>query len=298
MKIAITGAGGFLGTEILRQLSGTDNIIYAFTFDFERERDTFVKSENIIPVDNSKAEAFDYSDIDVLLNCAFPRNADDESFASGLEFIQRIFLKSASDGVGSIINISSQSVYSQKREKPADESFPIVLESKYAVGKYATELLLNSLCLNKIRHTNIRLASLIGAGFNQRITNKFALKTAAGEQITITGGNQLFGFLDVRDAASGIISIMQSSNLKWQEQYNLGTNKAYSLREIAECSRSTGMKYGYIAPEIIINNNDDSIWQNSSLICDRFFNDFNYKPAYALEDTLENIYALIKSKEA
>ena len=36
MKIAITGAGGFLGTELLRQLTTREDAeVYAFTFDFE-----------------------------------------------------------------------------------------------------------------------------------------------------------------------------------------------------------------------------------------------------------------------
>lgn len=55
---------------------------------------------------------------------------------------------------------------------PADENTVLCLESKYAVGKYATELLVNAICGKAVLHTNIGLASLIGAGFDQRIVNK------------------------------------------------------------------------------------------------------------------------------
>lgn len=289
MKIAITGAGGFLGTEILRQLSSKlDVMVYAFVFEQEKQRPTFVRSENIVPVNNSLVSEFDYSDIDVLLNCAFPRNMDDASFATGLDFIQQVFSKAAEDHVKAVINISSQSVYSQKRMLAADEDAPIVLESKYAVGKYATELLVNSLFKN-VRHTNLRLSSLIGAGFNQRLTNKFAMKVMAGEQITVTGGQQLFGYMDVRDAADGILQIMcNSSGKMWREKYNFETNEAYTLETLARYTYNVGQELGYQAPEIAILAGDS--WQNSSVICNQFYTDFDWHPKHDLEDTLKWIY--------
>ncbi len=287
MEIAITGAGGFLGTELLRQLSAFKDItVTAFTFDFERERTTFIRSKNIFPVDNSEVADFDFSDTDVLINCAFPRNTDDAGFAEGLIFLQRVIEKAAGDGVGAVINISSQSVYSQQRREPANEDSPIITESKYAVGKYFSELFVNSVC-RKIRHTNLRMASLIGAGFNQRITNKFAMEVRDGEQITISGGNQLFGFLDVRDAASGIIAAALS-DCGWAEAYNLGTNEAYRLLDIATEAVSVGRSFGYSAPDPISNESEN--WQNSALDCNKFQNEFSWHPKYDLKATLSEIF--------
>lgn len=287
MKIAITGAGGFLGTELLRQLSVyEDTTIYAFTFDFERERATFVTADNIIAIDNSEAECFDYSEIDVLINCAFPRNVSDESFAKGLDFLQKVVVKSAKDKVGAFINISSQSVYSQTRKEPADESTPAVLETKYAVGKYFSELFVNS-SFENIRHTNLRMASLIGAGFNQRLTNKFVQRVIAGEQLAVSGGDQLFGFLDVRDAASAIITVARSDK-EWEPVYNLGTNNAYTLLGIAEEVISVGKQLGYTAPEPMVSESDN--WQNSSIDCTRFYETFSWSPEYSLRITITDIF--------
>ena len=48
MKIAITGAGGFLGTELLKQLSQKNDItVYAFTFDFERNKIARILMTNV-----------------------------------------------------------------------------------------------------------------------------------------------------------------------------------------------------------------------------------------------------------
>lgn len=287
MKIAVTGAGGFLGTELLRQFSKIADVeVYAFSFDFERKRDTYVKSNNIISVDNSEAVDFNYSAVDVLINCAFPRNVSDETFAKGLDFIQMVIEKAANDNVGSVINISSQSVYSQVRTAPADESFPPVLESKYAVGKYWSELFVNTVCRN-IKHTNLRLASLIGTGFNQRITNKFAAKVIAGEQITVSGGNQLFGFLNVRDAADAIITVALDVGA-WEEVYNLGASSAYTLLQIAQTAVEIGRQSSYEVSDSICSGEGD--WQNTALCCDLFCNRFQWNPAYSLTDTMQEIF--------
>ena len=93
--------------------------------------------------------------------------------ADGLKYIQSVFEKSVEGNAAVIVNISSQSVYSQKRTEAATEETPVCLESPYAVGKYAVELMLESICRgSKTRYTNLRMASLIGPGFDQRIVNR------------------------------------------------------------------------------------------------------------------------------
>ena len=289
MKIAITGAGGFLGTELLKQLSQKNDItVYAFTFDFERNRSTYVTSESIITLDNSEAADFDYSSVDALINCAFPRNVENADFAKGLDFIQKVIEKAAQDNVGSVINISSQSVYDPARIQPADENAPVVLTTKYAVGKYFSELFVNSMCRN-IRHTNLRMASLIGPEFDQRITNKFAKKVINGEQITVVGGEQRFGYLDVRDAASGIIAVAFSYG-DWDEVYNLGNDKSYTLIEIAQTVIEVGRELGYKTGDAIVKEDDSDSKQNSSLVCNRMKARFLWKSRYKLEESLKQMF--------
>lgn len=289
MIIAITGAGGFLGTELLRRLSEKKDItVYAFTFDFERERSTYIKADNIMTFDNSDAAGFDFSSVDVLINCAFPRNVEGAGFSKGLDFISSVIEKAAHDRVGSVINISSQSVYSQSRTEAADENAEINLESKYAVGKYWSELFVNSVCRD-IRHTNLRMASLIGAGFDQRITNKFAAKIINGEQLTVLGGEQRFGYLDVRDAASGIISVALSEG-DWDEVYNLGNDGSYTLQEIAQAAVEVGRELGYEVKDPVVNENTDDKKQNSALDCESFEKRFAWEAQFGILDTLTDIF--------
>lgn len=289
MTIAITGAGGFLGTQLLKQLSDRKDVtVYAFTFEAERNRSSFIKADNIIDVDNSEAQTFDYSKVDVLINCAFPRNVEGAGFSQGLFFIQKVIEKAANDKVGSVINISSQSVYDQSRETPADENTDIILDTKYAVGKYCSELFVNSVCRN-IRHTNLRMASLIGAGFDQRITNKFVKQIMNDQQLTVIGGEQRFGYLDVRDAASGIIAVALSDG-DWDEVYNLGNDKSYTLIEIAQTAIEVGREFGYKTKDIIVKEDTTNSKQNSSLVCNRIEMRFSWKARYKLKETLTKIF--------
>ena len=131
-----------------------------------------------------------------------------------------------------MINISSQSVYDQKRCYAATEDSPLLLQSNYAVGKYASELFMK--LLEKDAHvTNVRMASLIGPGFDQRLTNKMAKSAIQDRKISYQINDLVFGFLDVEDAARAILRLAAVPAARWKTVYNLGSDASYSLREIA-----------------------------------------------------------------
>lgn len=286
-RFLITGAGGFLGAELVRQMAGNSEIqILALTSQEDRLRRICNGASNVIPLGRNAVfdSGFSFTDIDVLINCAFPRNTDGVQMADGLKYISRLLETAVTGGVKSVINVSSQSVYSQVRMEQATENTELSLETKYAVGKYAAELMTNSVCRN-IPHTNIRMASLIGVEFDQRLVNKFVKQVIAGNNLRIKGGKQLFGFLDVRDAASAIIAVAQGS--AWNEVYNLGPKQSHSLMEIAECVQCAVGKAGIEKTAIELSETDD--WQNSSLDSSRLREQFAWKEKFCLEDTINAI---------
>jgi len=295
MKVLVTGAGGFLGTEIACQLSSDGNHqIYALTSQGEKLKSRCGNGNHLVILERNDIfrEHFPFEDIDCLINCAFPRNEDGVQMADGLKYIGNVLSTAVSGGVKSVINISSQSVYSQIRKKAAAETATLDLESRYAVGKYAAELLTNTICRD-IPHTNIRMASLIGAGFDQRLVNKFVKQVMSGKDINIKGGRQVFGFLDVRDAASAIIRVMEGAG--WDEVYNLGPEKDYSLAQIAESVQENIVECGYERTETILTESDD--WLNSSLDSTKLTNQFGWKEKYTLKDTIKMIIHSIVSEQ-
>lgn len=281
-KILISGAGGFLGNELVQHFLETgDAEVYALTSQNERVKQKFSKYNQFHLGDKG------IKSVDIFINCAFPRNTDGMGIANGLGYITDLMESMNNSGCKAAINISSQSVYSPKRMEPADEADTINPETKYAVGKYASELLFNSI-FSGIPHSNLRMASLVGKGFSQRITNKFVEMALRGEHLHIVDAVQRFGFLDVRDAADAIVKMAFSEPEKWEEIYNLGTNDSYLLREIAEMVVAVSEKNYGKRVEIEIEGIAEC--KNSSLNCKKFQEQFRWKPQYNLYDSILELF--------
>src|SRR5699024_3411692 len=139
--ILVSGASGLLGNELVNQLLNERNYkIIALTSQKHKLVDQFNGKNILVLQINDWVEEID-SDvkIDTFINCAFPRSSDPGQLAQGLKFTENIISDAVSLNVKSIINISSQSVYSQKEKAVIDESLTVAPESLYGMAKYACE---------------------------------------------------------------------------------------------------------------------------------------------------------------
>lgn len=293
-KIIVSGAGGFLGNTIVEYcIKETDFEIYAVTSRCNTLSSVFEDAKGLHVFDRDTSLAGYVDNATILINCAFPRNADGVQMADGLRYTANLMQEVIGAGCGGVINISSQSVYSQKRIKPADEDAELNLESKYAVEKYAVELMVATICAG-VPHTNIRLASMIGNRFEQRFTNKMVKQVLSGNAINIVESNSQFEFLDVLDAAAAVGMLLMSDCNAWEEVYNLSASQAYTLMEIAEVIAQIGSNV--IGRDIPVKVDGVGEWQNSSLNCDRFMRQFGWKPQYRLTDTISDMFEYYKGE--
>lgn len=293
-KIVVTGASGFLGRNLVDRLGMDEQFaVYALSSKGDElqknnpEERVVYCHKDIFQTDD--AILFDAT----VVNCAFPRNSSGISMADGLHYIQRLFDRAVDCEARAIINISSQSVYSARRLEAATEETPVCLESPYAVGKYATELMLESACRgSKTRFTNLRMASLIGPGFDQRIVNRFVLKILNNEEVTVAKQKKELGFLDVEDAVSAILALIATAAEQWKPVYNAGNGQGYTIEEIfTEVSTVVRKKVGIQSFAIFQDEEDDS---SSRLSYGRLRADTGFEPRITLRDSVERIvdYAL------
>lgn len=290
-KIILTGASGFLGRSLLARLAKNDALqVYAMTGKPELLRREFDRPNMVFMERNALMERPDAAELvrgAYVINCAFPRNTDGICLAEGLSYINRLFCLCASYGAAAVINISSQSVYSQKRTEAADENTALNLESVYATGKYATELMLETACAS-LPHTNLRLSSLIGPDFNQRITNKLIDRILAGNAITVSVNQRRFGFMDVEDASGAILALLDTDPARWKAVYNVGTGRGYSLSEISECLVKLSGELMQSVPQVGTVANEES---GNTAVSGRLLQaDTGFVSGCSLEDSLRKIF--------
>lgn len=292
IKVVITGAGGFLGSNLIKRLENNkDVIVYGFSSKEGTLNDSSTKFVHKDIIDSNAVK--DILVDAIVINCAFPRNSAGIEMADGLSYINRLFLVCRKYKAKAIINISSQSVYSQKRHFMADENTEICLETPYAVGKYATELMLQSICDgSELVYTNLRMASLIGPGFDQRIVNRLVKKAIEMEPITISVSEQRFGFLDVLDAVDAIILLIFTESYKWQHVYNIGNEKAFSLVDIIKCIRDIFDKKSFDMPTVSYVKEEKT--GSTAVSYQRLHNDTGYEPKITLNMSIKYIYDKLK----
>lgn len=290
-KIVITGSSGFLGSHLVERLRGNEQYeVYALTSKPEQLKDK-MGGDNIayFHKDDLNAEMLKDS---IVINCAYPRNSVGTAIADGLKYIQKVFERSVESEATAIINISSQSVYSQQRTEAATEETPVCLESPYAVGKYAIELMLESICKGSgTAYTSLRLASLIGPGFDQRIVNRLIKQAVDTGRITVKRNQQKFGFFYIDDAVSGIVAVVNSNTEMWRTVYNIGRVGSYTLIDIAYTIKTVlaeNKKINVNVAEII----DGDVFINSNMDCTLFYRSFDFYPQFSLVDSVKKISML------
>ena len=298
--ILITGAGGFLGGELIQQLSQNSNYkIIALTSQKKKllSRFSHVDQLECFSIEEWKNGNIPWKQVDTLIHCAFAIVSDGEKLGDSLNFTREIFEDAQKWEVASIVNISSRSVYGNKYKPLWKETTPVAPETLYGMAKYSSELLLKAIATKNgiTKFTNIRLSSLIGEGFDIRVVSKFVNKALEGQPIKIIGGKQIFSYLDIRDAASGIISLLSVNPNKWKEVYNLGSNKRYSIIEIANIVLEVGKNF--IKEPVKIEIEDRGIVLDIGMDSSLFYKDTGWAPKYNIRDTVTRLFEYHKKSD-
>lgn len=289
-NIIITGSSGLVATELICNLLNNGGYkIYAVSTDPDKLKKRYETKRNVLCLTlNELKIVVNEMPFLALINCAFARNKSGRDIASSLEFLRELISIVKGIKLRAFINISSQSVYGQKEKPLWTEKTSIDPDYLYAVGKYASEVIVKSAFLDTdINFTNIRLASVCE---NARFLNVFVRNAIVGLPIKVMGGSQMCSFIDVRDVADALIAVIEKADkINFAGVYNLGTGKTRTILELAEdVRRIYRANYG---KDVVIEREDADIELEVGMDNTLFCQAFNWQPKLNYDDM---IFSLIE----
>ena len=250
MKVLLTGAAGFLGSNITKRLLGEGHQVIGlddFSTGSKLNLTTNLKDPNFELVEWDVRKPFN-CDVDTILNFACPASPkhyqSDPVRTIETNFLGIInLLHLAKESGAKLVQASTSEVYGDPTISPQTESYwgnvnPIGIRSCYDEGKRAAE----TLCFDYKRQYSldarvIRIFNTYGPNMSVgdgRVVSNFIVQALRGEPLTIYGdGSQTRSFCFVSDLVEGIYRVSQLES-SLESPVNLGNPVEFSMLELAE----------------------------------------------------------------
>ena len=300
MRIIITGGTGLLARYFVKELKGTESEIYVVVSDQRLEFAKELYEEKVTILSASVFYTTETLEAIVPNSCvihtAFTRRNDGREVASSMDYAYRLFNSCKKYSVGSVINISSRSVYEEPKAGEYNQEDSLInTDSLIATAKYGCELMLKAFFDGTaVKYTNLRIASVNELKTDNNMVrplNVFVDCVLNQKNITVFNGNQIMSFVDPRDVAKAI-RLICAPNIEWKDTYNVGSGKLCTCRliEMAERVIAIGENLGYKKVGIDIVEKD--INQTAGLDIERIRKDFGYEPAISLDDMITALFEM------
>lgn len=259
MKIAVTGASGFIGTEVLHCLAKHENI------------EILALSRNAQPVPEQRIcwRQTDFSieslretlsGVDAVIHLAAVRGTTGSiaDYHVNEVMTENLLMAMGEENVHRVVFASSIAVYSDIKTIPWSEETILEPKTLYGITKASCEYLCRYYSKKyDFSYSVLRIAQVLGEGEKQRNMMKVFLDTARdGGQLCVKGKSLAKRqYIYVKDLAE-IMTRMALQNSAKSETLNIGMPKAYSNHEIAKLvnwvfQNQTPIAYDASLPETI-----------------------------------------------
>ena len=293
----ITGSTGEIGKRLLRKLYEIEQFKF-ITLDRSKHkaRKEFKLLGPIQHFDWSDFEAgsIGFASVDRILHLASARpHQGDEELALSLQRSCDLFSAAATFHVPAIVNISSQSVYTNQLGHLLDEMEPPRPSTPYGMMKFAIEMHLEAMrkLHPELKTTSIRLETITGHrsdSYAMEFVSRMVNHCINERTITIYGNESIHARIDICDAVDGICALVQSDSNTWRSAYNLGSGNQFRLLELVEIISLEVLR---VLPcrAITINQEPAQNTQRFGLNCEKFQSDFKWQPNVTLRQSIRRL---------
>lgn len=240
-KAIVTGANGFVGSNVCKELSKNGVEVYAIVKDTNENISNIKALENlkIVYCDlNDIAKLFDMisdRDIDVFYHFAWvgsagPLRCDENIQLQNALWTAQALRTADKMGCKKFVNagsIAEKEVYTAVYTQESTPSLPYI----YGAGK----LIAHTICKPIANSLNIDLCWAVitntyGVGeLSPRLVNSSIRKIIAGEPLQFTSGTQNYDFIYIDDTAKAFVAIGEYG--KANKEYTIGSGNARPLKE-------------------------------------------------------------------
>lgn len=304
--LLITGTTGFLGRHVARTAARQGRYcIWTLDRDKARARSVLKDCPDVQCLDHEDLARGDLplGHVSVLIHCAFGRAAQGPEAVSGsLAFTQELISRATMHQAPAILNISSQAVYGTKRPPLWAESLPAAPETPYGMAKYAAELLVRDADVHNRQTcvTSLRLAALTGGqdGLDENdLLAKLVRRALDGQPIKVLGGQQRMTRLDVRDAVTAVLQLIEVPPTTWKPLYNVDTPERPAMLDLArEVIEVTARVAGTTKVGLEVEAQD--AYPSFGMTTDRLAADAQWQARCVLSDTIASVVSYLAARRS
>lgn len=285
-RIVITGASGFIGKSLVKELLRRKNIVYAVVRMLDSVAD--IQDENFRPIQCDFNHYYQLAElipkgVEYFIHFAWAgvSGANSKSPIIQLENIKAsvIALDQASlIGVKKFLFAGSSYQY---RMEPieSENGRQYIRKNIYGIAKQSCTDLLRAEAINRnIVFNSVLFTNVFGVGdFSNRSTNTLISKLLRGEDLQLIPGDHLHDWLYIDDAIRGILSILERG--KSGKSYYVGNRELHTFKSIVTEVRNiiypkAKLKFGFYPDDGFIDYSKidlDVLYQDTGFLCKTAF---------------------------
>jgi UDP-glucose 4-epimerase len=302
MKVAITGASGFIGRYVTRRLAEHDHEIVTLGRDRDRLAAAFDDVVACRATDYGEADLREHlSDCDVVVHLAAKRPVSDPDappdfeafYGPNVRTTEHVLRAAADTGVDRVCQASSISVYGGSRAVPYTEDQRPVPAGAYGASKVACENLGDIVQDSRdLDIVSLRIGSTYGIGERTLgVLMTFVERAREGRTLTVWGrGEHAPDFVYVED----VIDAVQAAILPAAPSgvFNVGSGRSWLIAEVARTVNRVFGNEGNLefAPE---KADDERAYH---MDCSKAAAELDWEPSYTLEDGLRDMRERYRSR--